>query len=213
MQKREFNAGEQHLRAAIAGFDMEGRATYEYLSLRPGVDITVLDERDVDVPSGVTKITGPDVFSSKLDFDQVWRTPGLSPFKLQTDGEVTSGTIAFFNLCPAPIIGVTGTKGKGTTASLIAAILEESKKTVHLVGNIGQPALSVLPDIKPEDIVVFELSSFQLWDIKSSPQVAVVLMIEPDHLDVHKDLADYLQAKSNIARWQGPDDKVIYLSE
>ena len=212
MQPRQTHDSSQRLRVAIAGFDVEGRATYEYLSQRPDVEITVIDQQDVEVPAGVSKLTGPEVFAGELDFDEIWRTPGLAPGKLKTAGQITSGTIEFFKKCPAKIIGVTGTKGKGTTASLIARILKTSGQRVHLVGNIGRPALKALPSIQPNDIVVFELSSFQLWDLKQSPQVAVVVMIEPDHLDVHKDMDDYLSAKSNIVRWQSTEDTTVFFS-
>lgn len=198
------------LRVAIAGYDVEGQATYRYLSRQSSYDITILDEREVELPAGAQGRLGPGVFDQELDFDQVWRTPGLPPWRLKTTAPVYSGTIEFMNQCPAPVIGVTGTKGKGTTATLISQILAAAGQKTHLVGNIGQPALDSLDQIKPEDSVVYELSSFQLWDVKTSPAVAVVLMVEPEHLDRHKDLEDYLTAKSNIARWQDEKGVTVY---
>lgn len=210
MLKREQFSGSDRLQVAIAGFDVEGQATYQYLKARGDVDLTIIDERQVALPSGVEARLGPGVFEAELDFDQIWRTPGLALKKIKTSGQIWSATREFFAKCPAPIIGVTGSKGKGTTATLIAKILEASGRTVHLVGNIGQPALAELDKIAPQDVAVYELSSFQLWDLDKSPHIAVVLMIEPDHLDVHQDLADYLQAKQNITRWQVPGDFVVH---
>lgn len=199
------------LKIAIAGYGQEGEASYEYWN-KLGADITIFDESipDRTAPEGVKTYFSADAFSQMYDFDFIIRTPSLSPVKIQSNSKVWSATNEFFMQCPAPIIGVTGTKGKGTTASLIAAILREGGKQVHLVGNIGKPALSELEHIQAEDFVVFELSSFQLWDLEKSPQNAVVLMIEPDHLDVHSSMEDYVTAKSHIAVFQTSDDYLTY---
>lgn len=205
------------MKIAIAGFGVEGQSNYAYWAKDPRNELTIVDERspqDIpNLPEGATVLTGSEVFSQLQDFDMVIRTAGLAPHKIATNGVVWSATNEFFEKCPAPIIGVTGSKGKGTTSSLIASILEAAGKKVWLVGNIGVASLDVLSDIQPDDIVVYELSSFQLWDAKKSPQTAVVLMIEQEHLDVHRDMEDYIQAKANITRWQTQDDLLVFNAE
>lgn len=204
------------MKIAIAGYGIEGQENYTYWSADSANEVTIVDERaDIgsSVPQGATTLLGEGVFGRLDDFDMVVRTAGLAPYKISTHGKIWSATNEFFEKCPAHIIGVTGSKGKGTTASLIASILEAAGKKVWLVGNIGVPALKVLPEVQPEDIVVYELSSFQLWDLERSPHTAVVLFIEQEHLDVHRDMADYVDAKAHITRHQTTNDLLIYNAE
>ena len=184
------------MKIAILGYGKEGHSVENYFRPR-GAEITIFDP-----------VTPADLKSRDLsDYDLVFRSPSVPPL-----GDWTSITQYFFAHSPARIIGVTGTKGKGTTCTLIRDLLTAFGHQVWLVGNIGHPALDVLDQIRPADLAVYELSSFQLWDLQRSPHIAVILHIEPDHLNVHPDYADYLAAKSNIARHQEPTDTCIYYS-
>jgi UDP-N-acetylmuramoylalanine--D-glutamate ligase len=200
-------------KVAIIGFGSEGLSAYNYFA-RQGSDITIYDENAVPnqpLPSGAKFISGKDSFKDLHGFDLVMRFPAVRPDRFVTDGERSSVIIEFFKACPAPIIGVTGSKGKGTTSSLIKLMLQNAGVRTHLAGNIGVPALDILADVRPTDVVVLELSSFQLWDLKQSPHVGVVLMVEPEHQDVHTSIEEYLKAKSNLVRWQTADDITVYL--
>jgi UDP-N-acetylmuramoylalanine--D-glutamate ligase len=199
------------MKIAIAAYGVEGQASYRYYSKDPSNEITIFDQNpDFVGPEGVPTIAGPDAFEKLQGYDLILRSPPVAPYKLNTDGKIWSGTNEFFAKCTADIIGVTGSKGKGTTASLIASILEAAGRKVWLIGNIGLPALDVLDQVQPEDLVVYELSSFQLWDLQGAPKTAVVLFIEQEHLDVHKDMAEYVAAKGNITKYQTAEDLLIY---
>ena len=186
------------MKIALLGYGKEGQSTEKYFKAH-------YDNLECDVFNNFTydEIKKND-FSS---YDMVFRSPSVPPLNLPNE---TSMTKYFFDHCPCPIIGVTGTKGKGTTCSFIESILSAIGKDAHLLGNIGNPAIDALDELTENSIIVFELSSFQLWDLKKSPQIAVVLRIEPDHLNVHKDFDDYVNAKSHIAAFQSPDDAIIY---
>lgn len=208
----------------VLGAGMEGVSSAAYLK-QQGAYVTVLDQKTKDqletsiveqlTTLGVQNIFAPDCLKDLSRFELLVRTPGIRPdipevkTAVAAGRLVTSNTKIFFEKSPAQIVGVTGTKGKGTTASLITEILNRAGKKAYLGGNIGTPALDLLPSLTPADYVVLELSSFQLFDLEKSPHVAVVLMVVPEHLDWHKDVNEYKEAKFNIVRYQNPQDFTI----
>lgn len=179
------------------------------LFLKKGIPVTVRDRSTSlteEVPlteQGVTFITG-DGYLKDLKEAVIFRSPGIYFYtpeltEARHRGQlVTSELEMFFDLCPAPIYGITGSDGKTTTSSIIAEMLKESGKKVYLGGNIGCPLLSEIEKIRPDDAVVVELSSFQLISMRSSPKVAVITNITPNHLDVHATMEEYINAKKNI---------------
>lgn len=207
----------------VLGAGLEGLSSAVYLK-KAGAYPTLLDQKEVQdlqevvIKSkelGIELISGEKALQELSRFEILVRTPSIRPDIPQISDAVakgaslTSNTKIFFENCPAKIIGVTGTKGKGTTASLIERILKNAGKNVFLGGNIGTPALDLLGDLKPEDFVVLELSSFQLFDLDRSPHVAVVLMVTSEHLDWHKDPDEYKKAKFNIVNHQAPSDFAV----
>lgn len=151
----------------------------------------------------------------KTGADMIIRTPGMNPNIPQFDLarkkgiDVTSEMELFFKLCPAHITAVTGSDGKTTTTTIIAGLLEAAGHRVHLGGNIGRPLLPIIEDIQADDMVVVELSSFQLSDMKQSPDIAVITNISPNHLDWHTDMQDYVDAKKHLIAWQNTKDIAV----
>ena len=211
-------------KVAVLGFGLEGQDLVKFL-LRQGAKITVFDQKEAKYlgknfakfeNQGIKFILGQNCFKEGLShYDFVFRSPGFSPLRPEIIEAkkrgvvISSATKIFFDLCPGKIIGVTGTKGKGTTSTLIYQILKNDGQDVFLGGNIGHSPLSFLPKIKPSSWVVLELSSFQLQDLEKSPHLAVVLFIAPEHLDYHHDAEEYFQAKRNIVRYQKENDLAV----
>ena len=207
---------------AILGFGIEGQSVADYLIGKTD-NIAILDEKNrFDFDLEVLKsyeTRGVEFRWGKIadlrDFDMVFRSPGFNPaLKFILDAKhsgvtITSATKLFFDLCPAEIIAVTGTKGKGTTSTLIYEMLKESGEDAYLGGNIGVPPLSFLESLDSNSKVVLELSSFQLIDMEKSPHIAIMLMTTSEHLDFHKDVYEYIEAKRNIFRAQTEKDFAI----
>ena len=143
-----------------------------------------------------------------VEADVVFRTPGMHPANpaiqalVSRGAQVTSEMEVFFEVCPCTILAVTGSDGKTTTTTLVSEMLKAEGKTVWLGGNIGTPLLPLVRQMQPSDFAVVELSSFQLMDMKRSPARAVITNLAPNHLDIHRDMAEYVQAKTNIFRYQ-----------
>lgn len=184
----------------ILGYGTEGKATEAFIRLRyPDISIIITDQnRDENY------------LQNQNDYDFIIKTPGI-PKRLLTK-PYTTATNIFFDLIPSrQVIGITGSKGKSTTASLIAHILHESGKDVRLIGNFGTPALSSL--LKPftkNTFFVYELSSYQLDDIKYSPFISVIVSLFPDHIPYHSSTERYYEAKQNIIKFAGSSDYFIY---
>lgn len=189
------------MKIALLGYGKEGKSTEAYFRKHySNLECEILENFTYD------EIKTKD-FSG---YDYVFRSPSVPPLHLTNE---TSATKYFFDHCPCPIIGVTATKGKGTTCSFIKSLLDAHQEDAYLVGNIGVPALDILDELKPESVVVYEMSSFQLWDLEKSPHIAVIGQLEPDHLNVHKDYSDYLGAKANITKHQSAEDYLIYFKD
>ena len=189
-----------------AGCDVTGCDATPYEKLEP--EVLALEAQGCRLKVGPEYLEG-------LEGDVVFRTPGLHPARpelaaLKASGaQITSEMEAFFRVCPCPIIAVTGSDGKTTTTTLISELLKQAGRRVWLGGNIGAPLLPLAEQMEPDDLAVVELSSFQLMDFPLSAHIAVITNLAPNHLDVHRDMAEYVDAKRNIYRHQGPGDTLI----
>ena len=207
---------------AVLGLGVSNRPLVRLL-LEGGCSVTGCDrmERDkldaevLELEAMGCRLSLGNTYLDGIDADVVFRTPGMHPNnpalnRLREGGaEVTSEMEVFFACCPCTILAVTGSDGKTTTTTLIAKMLEASGKKVWLGGNIGMPLLPLVEQMDCEDYAVVELSSFQLMDMTRSPHVAVMTNLAPNHLDVHKDMEEYIWAKQNLYRFQSIADILI----
>lgn len=202
---------DQRSKIAVLGYGVEGKAMVNYLLEHEYHNLTVCDQNvdlKTEMPQGVSVNLGPRYLEELDKFDVIFRSPGiryLDPyvqFAVQKGVEMSSPTQFFIDQCPCPIVGVTGTKGKGTTCTLIFEMLKrggwKSGVDLFLGGNIGQCPMEFLDNLKRSSLVILELSSFQLQDLKKSPRYAVMLNTTSDHLDYHVDRDEYLQAKEKL---------------
>lgn len=193
------------------------------LFIKYGASVTACDRRtreqlgdsaDVAQKAGAKLSLGDD-YLKNLDVDIVFRTPSMRYYmdelvEMRNRGVVvTSEMEVFFDLCPCKIYAITGSDGKTTTTSIIAQMLQAQGKTVHLGGNIGKPLLPEIESIGYDDAAVVELSSFQLISMRKGPDVAVVTNLAPNHLDIHKDMQEYIDAKKNLVIHQGAFSRVV----
>ena len=200
----------------IVGFGREGKNTYKTLKkLFPLKSIALADKKEIKADEREI-YTGKDYLNNLKNYDVIIKTPGIPFNEVKKNAglaKITSQTELFLENCPGKVIGVTGTKGKSTTSTLIYKILKDSFKNVKLVGNMGKPCLSYLLTAKPKDIFVFEMSCHQLDHISKSPNIAVFINIYPEHLDYYKTFLKYFNSKKNITKFQDRNDLFIYNPE
>ena len=174
-----------------------------------------LEEEVLELERMGCKLSVGETYLENLTADLVFRTPGMHPgnpaiVALQEQGaEITSEMEVFFEVCPCTKIAVTGSDGKTTTTTLVSEMLKAGGHKVWLGGNIGTPLLPLVRQMKETDFAVVELSSFQLMDMRRSPHVALITNLAPNHLDIHKDMEEYVESKKNIYRFQSGADVLV----
>lgn len=192
--------------------------------LKSQIEVTACDKRDraalgelADELEGLgCKLQLGEAYLKDLHQDVIFRTPGLRPDVPELQAAVAGGSVltsemeVFFEVCPCTVLAVTGSDGKTTTTTIIAELLKAAGNTVHVGGNIGRPLLCDAGEMKASDYAVLELSSFQLMTMTHSPHIAVITNLAPNHLDMHKGMEEYVAAKENIFRHQGPDDIAVF---
>ena len=220
----EFNDYIRYRKVAIIGLGVSNIPLLDYLYEKKA-NVTIFDEREYNqIPKDVNeKISkygfvlhfGKNCLQYLKNFNGIFRSPSCLPTKPELVEEANRGALVttevelLMKMCPAKIIGITGSDGKTTTTSLINSILQKAGYTTFLGGNIGTPLFTKLPEITPQDIVVLELSSFQLMGMEVSPQIAVITNITPNHLNIHKDYQEYIDAKKNIFKYQNEDGLLV----
>ncbi len=206
---------------ALLGFGREGHSTYRLLrKILPNKEITIIDENNEIIDSDILKndpnlqfITGKDYLQYIDDFDLAIKSPGIPSNTLPKELKrvhLTSQTDIFLQCYGHQCVGITGTKGKSTTSSLVFHILKNAGVNTLLVGNIGIPPFDCIDDIKPDSLIVMELSSHQLEYISHAPHIAVFLNLFQEHLDHYYTYLEYQSAKFNIGKYQGASDYFIY---
>ncbi|MBE6065537.1 UDP-N-acetylmuramoyl-L-alanine--D-glutamate ligase [Clostridium cochlearium] len=219
----EFKKFIYNKKVAIIGLGISNMPLIEFLS-NLGARVTGFDKKNEDElgkdieklkEKGVNFELGSNYLDKLSNFDVVFRTPSMRvdhPIltKAKSEGAyITSEMEQFIKYCPAKLFCVTGSDGKTTTTTLIYNMLKAEGYTVWIGGNIGTPLFTEIEKIKKEDMVVLELSSFQLMSIKEPVEVALITNVSPNHLDIHKDMEEYIEAKKNIFKYQRKDDLLV----
>lgn len=202
----------------ILGFAREGQSTYKILKkYLPGVEIAIADQDEnlKFADNSIKSYLGPEYLKHLKDFNIIVKSPGISSYKpeiidaIKSGVEITSQTKIFFDVCQSQIIGITGTKGKSTTSTLLYQIIKNAGLKTVLVGNIGNPVLDTLETNTPDTVYVFELSSHQLYDLDKSSHIAIVTNVSVDHLDWYGNFENYVDAKTHILKFQSENDFAI----
>lgn len=223
MTFEEYLSSLQNKTVAVIGIGVSNQPLIRLL-LERGIAVTACDKKNRETLGIVAeqleangcRLRLGEAYLDGLTEDVIFRTPGMRPDLPQLAAAVSRGSVltsemeVFFEVCPCPKIAVTGSDGKTTTTTIIAELLKRAGKTVHLGGNIGHPLLAETGTMKPEDVAVLELSSFQLMTMTHSPHIAVVTNLAPNHLDVHKDFQEYIDAKENIFTHQSTKDIAVF---
>ena len=221
---KEFEEYIRFRKVAVIGLGVSNIPLLDYLHEKKA-EVTVFDEKTIEeIPKEiVNKITeysfsfslGKNYLEKLKDFALIFRAPSCLPTVPELEQEANRGAIVtteiemLMEMCPGKIIGVTGSDGKTTTTSLINHILKQAGYSTYLGGNIGIPLFTKLNLMRPEDIIVLELSSFQLMGMQVSPNISVITNITPNHLNIHKDYEEYINAKKNIFKYQNEEDTLI----
>ncbi len=221
---KEFNEYIRFRKVAVIGLGVSNIPLLDYLYEKKA-KVTVFDERTIDeinknIKDKITAYNfefsfGKNCLENLKDFNIIFRSPSCLPTRPELEAEEKRGAVVttevemLMEMCPCKIIGVTGSDGKTTTTSLINSILQTAGYNTFLGGNIGTPLFTRLPEMKPDDIVVLELSSFQLMNMNISPDIAVITNITPNHLNIHKDYEEYIESKKNIFKNQDENGILI----